>query len=80
MIGRPVPEDLSLLEVDHRFGNLGGMVGNSLEVARGVNQPKPCVDPFRIVNNLGLELLLDGPVIAVDSLIRGDHSLCAVKR
>ena len=65
-IGRPVPEDFSLLEVDHRLGDLGGVVGDPLEVARGVDQPQPGIDPFGIADDLGLELLLDGAVVAVD--------------
>ena len=65
-----MPEDLALLEVNDRLGNLGGVVGDALEVTRGVDQPKPRIDPFRIANDLSLELLLDGAVVAVDSADR----------
>ena len=75
-IGWPVPEDLSLLEVDDRLGDLGGVVGDPLEVTRGVDQPKPGVDPLGIADDLLLELLLDGAVVAVDLLIGGDDGLC----
>ena len=49
---RAVAEDLSLLEVDDRFGDLGGVVGDPLQVPRGVDQPKPGVDPIRVVDLL----------------------------
>ena len=69
-IGRAVAEDLALLEVDDRLGDLGGVVGDPLEVPRGVDQAKPGIDPLGVADDLGLELLLDGAVVAVDRFDR----------
>ena len=65
----------ALLQVNDRLGNLGGMVGDALQVTRGVDQPKPRINPFRIANDLNLELLLDGAVVNVYLAIGRDDGL-----
>ena len=42
-----VAEDLAFLQVDYGLGNLGGVVGDSLDVPCRIDQSEPSADAFR---------------------------------
>ena len=75
---RAVTVDITFLEVDDRLGNFRGVICNSLDVSRGVDEAKPCVDPFRMCDDLLLEQLEHGSVVAIDSFLIGHDRLCPV--
>src|SRR4051794_34768488 len=47
LLNRAMAKDLPEFEINHRLGDLRAMVGDSLEVTRGVDEAKPGVDLLR---------------------------------
>ena len=62
-------DDRSLLEVDDRLGDAGGMVGDPFEVVRGVQEQEPGLQLLGMSAQAFLELFSEGAVL-------GDRSCC----
>ena len=71
----PVTEDLAFLEIDNVLGDLGSVICDALDVPRRIDEPKPCVDAFGMSDDLLLQQLEHGSVMAVDTLLGGNHGL-----
>ena len=67
-----VADDFPLFHVDDRLGDLGRVVGDPFEVARGVDQPEPSVEPVGVAADLVLELPQDDAVMAIDAAVADD--------
>src|SRR5271166_3478953 len=72
----PVTEDLAFLEIDDGLGDLGGVVGDALEVPCRVDEPQPRVDTLGMSDDLPLEQLEHVSIMAVDTFFGGNHGLC----
>src|SRR5208283_3125857 len=64
------------LEIDDGLGDLGGVVGDALEVPCRVDEPQPRVDTLGMSDDLPLEQLEHVPIMAVDTFFGGNHGLC----
>ena len=51
-----VADDVPFLEVDDGLGDAGGVIGDPFQVARGVDQAKPGIEPLGIAADLVLEI------------------------
>jgi hypothetical protein len=68
-------QDLTLPEVDNSLSDLGCVVGDTLDVPCGINQPQPGVDAVGFCNDVLLEQLEDGAVMAIDPFLSGHDGL-----
>jgi len=73
--GEPVAKDLAFLQIDNGLGDLGGVVGDSLDIPCCVNQTEPCVDTFGMRDDLLLQQLEHRAIVSVYPSLGGHDSL-----
>jgi len=73
--GEPVAKDLAFLQIDNGLSDLGGVVGDPLDVSRCVDQTEPRVDAFGMRDDVLLQQLEHRAVMAVYPSLGGHDGL-----
>jgi len=68
-----VPYDLPFDQVDHVFGNIGGVVGNALEIARYAEQVDEVLRLLRLLVDQLVDFLVNRPIELVNRVVLGQH-------